>query len=310
MKKLSVLMPVYNGENFIESAIRSVLNQTFSDFDFIIVDDGSTDNSRKIVQQYAQKDSRIKGIYLDKNIGFSGVLNLGLTGIDTQWVARIDADDIWYSTKLEKQMTFLQKNKDYFLVASWVDYIDKNGKIIGESKEDYTEWEKVKKRYKQNKAVVFCHSSIIYDRNLVVSIGGYRKQFWPCEDADLWNRLLESGGKMVIYPEILTAYRIHGESISVAGQHEMNSRYRYAKFCMKERRSGKEEPTYEEYMAINQRLIKRANNYRKDMSKYYYKMGVFAYSKKGYLNFIGYMLLSAIFNPLRMVSIILKKKIK
>jgi hypothetical protein len=79
---------------------------------------------------------------------------------------------------------------------------------------------------------------------------------------------------------------------------------------MKERRSGKSEPTYEEYMAINQRLIKRVNNYRKDLSKYYYKKGVFAYSKKEYLKFIGYILLSATLSPLRIISIILIKKIK
>jgi glycosyltransferase involved in cell wall biosynthesis len=309
-KLLSVLMSVYNGENFIDAAIQSVLNQTFPDFDFIIVDDASTDNSRKIVQQYEQKDSRIKGIYLDKNIGASDARNLGLSEIKTQWAAIIDADDIWYPTKLEKQMTFLQKNEDYFLVASWIDYIDNRGNIIGESREDYTEWKKVEKRYKQNKAVVFCHSSIVYNRNLVVDIGGYRKQFWPCEDADLWNRLLESGGKMVIYPEILAAYRIHGESVSVAGLHRMNSRFRYVKFCMNARRSGKNEPTYEEYMMFNQTFIKRINNYRKDLSKYYYKMGVFAYSEKKYLKFICNILLSAIFNPSRMLSMMLKKRIK
>jgi glycosyltransferase involved in cell wall biosynthesis len=311
-KLLSVLMSVYNGEKFIEPTIQSVLNQTYSDFDFVIVDDGSTDNSRKIVQQYEQKDLRIKGIYLDENTGFSGALNLGLAKINTQWVARIDEDDIWYATKLEKQMSFLQKNEGYALVASWMNYIDKNGNIIGESREDYIVWEKVEKRYKQNKTVVFCHSSIVFDRNLVVNIGGYRKQFWPCEDADLWNRILECGKKMVIYPEILTAYRIHGESISVARLHEMNSQFRYVKFCMKERRSGKSEPTYEEYMAINQKqkLIKRINNYRKDFSKYYYKVGVFAYSNKQYLKFIYNLLLSSILNPTRMMSLMLKKKVK
>jgi glycosyltransferase involved in cell wall biosynthesis len=310
MKTLSVLMTVYNGENFIETAIQSVLNQTFSDFDFIIVDDGSKDGSRDIIQQYEQKDQRIKAFYLNENIGISEAANYGLLQTDSKWVARIDQDDIWYSTKLEKQMIFLSNNGDYSLVASWVDYIDKTGNIIGEFKENYIDWKIIEKKYKKNEAVVFCHSTVIFDKNLALSVGGYHKQFVYSEDADLWNRLLECGKKMVIYPEKLAAYRIHGNASSMTQLHELNSRFGYVKFCIKERRSGKRELTYEEYRAIKQKVYRRINNYRKDLSRCHLKIGVVAYSNKQYFKFVWHMLLLSILNPSRMISVLSKKKIK
>lgn len=305
---LSVLMSAYNSDDYVGRTIDSVLNQSYKDFDFIIIENGSTDNTREVIRRYS--DPRIKVIELDENIGLSGALNLGLKQSESRWIARIDSDDLWTEEKLEKQMHFLMQHQDYCLLASWVDYIDANDKKIGESREPLIAWEPVKAKYDANKAVVFCHSSIIFDRVDVMSVGGYHKQFWPTEDADLWNRLIEKGKKMQILPYPLTLYRIYDGGNSITKLRQMNLMFRYTKYCMRERRAGRPEPTLDQYKTINKGFWKNLNDARKDYAIYHYKKAVAAYSGKRYMPFAYRMAMSALFNPSRMVSTLKNKKVK
>lgn len=305
---LSVLMSAYNSAGYVGRTIDSVLNQSYKDFDFIIIENGSTDNTRDIIRHY--NDPRIKVIELDGNIGLSGALNLGLKQSESRWIARIDSDDLWTEEKLEKQMHFLTQHQDYCLLASWVDYIDATDRKIGESREPLTSWELVKTKYNANKAVVFCHSSVIFDRADAMRVGGYHGQFWPAEDADLWNRLLETGKMMQILPLPLTLYRIYDGGNSITKLRQMNLMFRYTKYCMRERRAGRTEPTLDQYKAINKGFWKSINEARKDYAQYHYKKAVAAYSGKRYIPFVYRMVLSALFNPSRMLSTINNKKVK
>src|SRR3989344_5781814 len=121
--KISVLMPAYNARKYIGEAIESILNQTFKDFEFIIINDCSTDKTKKIIEEYANKDARIKLINNATNLGLTKSLNIGLKEARGEYVARLDADDVALPERLEKQYEFMEKNKETTLVGAWAEII-------------------------------------------------------------------------------------------------------------------------------------------------------------------------------------------
>jgi glycosyltransferase involved in cell wall biosynthesis len=128
---ISVVMPVLNGEKYIGEAVKSVLNQTFKKFELIIINDGSTDNTLKVIDQF--KDKRIRIIINEKNLGLVKAINKGIFAAKGKYIARCDADDINKEDRFKKQIDFLEKNSNYVLVGSTVELIDELGKKIDES---------------------------------------------------------------------------------------------------------------------------------------------------------------------------------
>jgi glycosyltransferase involved in cell wall biosynthesis len=124
--KVSVVMSVYNGEKYLCEAIDSILNQTFENFEFLIVNDGSTDRTLEILQSY--RDPRIKVINNERNIGLTASLNKGLKIAKGEYVARMDADDVSFPHRLEQQKAFLDRNPRVAMVGSWAEVIDESGK--------------------------------------------------------------------------------------------------------------------------------------------------------------------------------------
>ena len=129
MPSITVLMAVYNGERWLAESIQSVLEQTFTNFEFIIVNDGSNDCSLQIINQFSKKDSRIR-VYNKKNSGLADSLNYGIAEARGEWIARIDADDICSLERLQKQIECVRLNTDLVLVGSGLVIIDENGIII------------------------------------------------------------------------------------------------------------------------------------------------------------------------------------
>ena len=168
-------------------------------------------------------------------------------------VTVIHADDMWYPTKLEKQMAFLEQHSVYCILGTWYDYVDINDKVIGTAKEPLTTWENVESRYKADKMVVFCHPSVVFSHDVALAVGGFHEEFWPTDDADMWQRMLETGGKACIYPEVLTMYRIHNSSTTFTRMAESNAKRRYTEYCMHLRRSGRPEISFEEYMQLQKK---------------------------------------------------------
>ena len=136
--KITVLMPVYNGEKYLREAIGSILNQTFNDFEFLIINDSSTDSTREIILSY--DDTRIRLEDNEKNIGLTHSLNKGLRLAKGKYVARMDADDISLPDRLEKQLAVIENNTDVSIVACWIDIIDKNNTYIGNWHADRRNW--------------------------------------------------------------------------------------------------------------------------------------------------------------------------
>ena len=175
-KLISVIMSVYNGEKYLVQAIDSILNQTYQNFEFIIIDDCSTDNSSHILQEYAQKDSRIKIIKKEKNIGIKGFiknLNLGISLAKGKYIARMDADDISLPERFQKQVDFLENNDDYIFSNTDCDFYyqnedvflkcanKENRKLTSDKKHQFSEEEILDDKYIIRTASVVFRRSIL-----------------------------------------------------------------------------------------------------------------------------------------------------
>ncbi len=161
MTKISVLTQVYNGERFIAETIQSVLDQSFSDFEYIIIDDGSTDNTEKIIKSF--KDKRIKYFYSGENKGFLNMhkaINFGLNLCKGKYIARLDTDDICLKHRLEVQYNYLQNNKDIFLIGGSAIIIDEFGNHI--KKIQKRSYPSIFHKYHMAISNSFIHSSIMF----------------------------------------------------------------------------------------------------------------------------------------------------
>lgn len=186
MPKVSIVMSVYNGEEFLEDSILSVLNQTYKNFEFIVVNDCSSDGSLKILEEFKNKDPRIKIINNEKNIGLTRSLNKGILTSEGEYISRLDAGDISLPERLEKQIHFLDNNKDIGLIGTWTYIINTEGKTIGEIKYPIEDKKIKKDLIKYN---TFVHSSIMFRKNLASMVNFYDENYKYTQDYNFYIRL-------------------------------------------------------------------------------------------------------------------------
>jgi len=206
--KISVVMSVYNGEKYLRGAIESILNQTFKDFEFIIINDGSIDRTSEILESY--DDPRIILVY-QEHLGLTKSLNKGITLAKGTYIARQDADDISLPERLEKQIEFLEKHKNVALLGTAANIIDERGfhfKTI-EFPCDYSSIRKGMKKFNH-----FVHGSVMFKRQCFFEAGGYRELFPTAQDYDLWLRFVEKY-KAVNLSTHLYGRRINPSSVSL-----------------------------------------------------------------------------------------------
>jgi glycosyltransferase involved in cell wall biosynthesis len=201
---ISVAMSVYNNAAFLDQAVESILAQSFGDFEFLIVDDGSNDGSSEILDTYAARDRRIR-IIRQENRGLIASLNRLLDEARAPLIARMDGDDISLPLRFERQIAFLEAHPDHGVVGSWSRDIDASGRTrAGEFREPPTSHEALVAR--ADKGPLLAHSSVMMRSEVVRQAGGYRAAFRHCEDYDLWLRLSERT-KLCSLPERLLLYR-------------------------------------------------------------------------------------------------------
>ncbi|HEY3251101.1 MAG TPA: glycosyltransferase [Ignavibacteria bacterium] len=206
INEISVLMPAFNSALYIGKSVRSILNQTFKDFEFIIVNDGSTDNTEEIILNI--KDERIKYLKTE-NKGTAAALNFGISKAKFDWIARIDADDLSSPARLEKQVSFINENPDIDVLSTWSVYFKDKGKIIFLLKTPV--------EHKDILRVLNLHnplnqSGVIYRKKLIKQ-EKYNEKFDLNEDFELFHRIREKA-KFYIIPEFLTYTRISRSSKS------------------------------------------------------------------------------------------------
>lgn len=204
---VTVLMPVYNAEPFLEEAIKSILGQTLNDFEFLIINDGSTDRTKEIIESF--DDSRINALHID-NIGLSAVLEVGMNLARGEYIARMDGDDISLPRRLEIQKQILDQNPDFVLVHCLVDFINEEGKTINNSpRENYTNIET--KWILLWKNIIVHPSVMMRAKPLRENSINYRRGIDEVVELELWNELSLLGNYFLV-PEVFLKYRIHKKS--------------------------------------------------------------------------------------------------
>jgi glycosyltransferase involved in cell wall biosynthesis len=211
MPAISVALSVYNGAAYLAPAIESVLTQTFADFEFLVLDDGSDDETRAIAEGYAARDSRIRVISRE-NRGLVASLNQLFGEARAPLVARFDADDLCRPERFARQIAFLQAHPDHGLVGSATLYIDASG---GPAANPQIERPTTHEEFLANleDGPLVCHSAVMVRRNLVREAGGYRAAYVHAEDYDLWLRLSRVT-RLHNLPECLLDYRVSPDQVS------------------------------------------------------------------------------------------------
>lgn len=210
LPRVSVLMAAHNAEAYLNEAIRSILAQTFADFEFIIIDDGSTDGTRAIVEHFKSIDPRIRHID-QENRGLANSLNRGLLLSRAELVARMDADDISHPDRLLKQVNFMDHHLGIEALGTHVRKIDATGNVIGLWRSPSREHEAA---WRLPLGSTLPHPSVMLRKSAIEAVGGYDIAIHIAEDYDLWCRLVRSGYEITNLPECLLDYRVHSTQIS------------------------------------------------------------------------------------------------
>jgi glycosyltransferase involved in cell wall biosynthesis len=201
-------MPVYNAVRFVAQATQSVLAQTFADFEFVILDDGSTDGSKAILDHFARRDPRVRFVSRQHK-GLVATLNEGLALATAPLVARMDADDLCDAKRVELQVAALNVNPALVAVGCWAAVIDEDGSRLGDFMTPLTH-EQIETYHLRGDSAIH-HPSVMFRAEAVRELGGYR-DFVTCQDFDLWLRLGEVG-RLANLPERLITKRLFPGSI-------------------------------------------------------------------------------------------------
>ncbi len=211
---VSVVMSVFNGERYVRDAIESILNQTYKNWEFIIINDGSKDSTESIICQY--KDERIK-YYFHENIGLTRSLNRGIIEARGKYIARLDADDRSLPERLEKQVAFLEENQSFLLVGTYSYNVDLSTMEISMHRPPATD-EACRKRLKSGSAV-FMHSSVMFRKNVGDKLVMYNEQFVEAQDYRLWVTLATKGKLATLEEPLCLTLRNDGSSITSKRTH-------------------------------------------------------------------------------------------
>ena len=203
---ISVVMPVYNALPFLDDSIGSILAQTFSDFEFVILDDASTDNSSTRLREWAARDERIRLHQSDKQLGLSGSSNAVVAQARAPLVARMDADDVAHPDRLQRQWDVMQLQPDVVAVGSLCVGIDAQGREV----RPRDRWRLVRR----SGYIPFPHGSAMFRREVFELIGGYDEAATGGEDQELFSRMA-AHGRVVTLPDVLYSYRYHANNATL-----------------------------------------------------------------------------------------------
>lgn len=228
MPTVSVIIPTYNHEKFINQTIESVLNQTFQDFEIIITDDGSTDNTKNIIKSF--NDKRIKFFSFKENKGVPTALNNCLKHASSKYISLLGSDDLFEKQKLERQVSFLEKNKNIGAVFSWANIIDEKNNLINNKNPLYLRFKQQNKsryqwlNYFFYKSNCLCASSALIRKSIHDKVGKYDERYLQLQDFDFWIRLCLKY-EIYIIKEPLVKYRFNTDKKNLsADDEEKNNR--------------------------------------------------------------------------------------
>ena len=312
LKDTTVVICLYNAENYIEETLISLHNQTFKDFNLLVVDDCSTDNSVNIVNDFVKSKSfkEFELIKFSENKGTAFIRNFAIKKVNSPLMLFFDADDIAKPNLLEKLHNKIKEKEDYIVVSCYSSYIDSNSnKIKGGHYIGPVNEKEFFNRAKQGRFILM-PCTALFNKEYAIKAGGYRTKGFSkgeiryqdlSEDLDLWSRMSDfyiEKKIMITIPEVLFEYRKNTNTLSASKENlfAMQDKMRYVKINLKRRRAGLLEIDFVEYMSALT-LKDKKKHHLKDTSAYYYRKAGFLFVKKSYLAFTYYMVCSILYNP-------------
>lgn len=241
---ISAVLPVYNGEAYVREAVESILAQTFTDFELIIINDGSTDGSGAVLRELAARDPRI--VLVERaNGGLVSALNEGIERARADLIARMDADDVAMPNRFALQHARMEAEPELGVpklgvLGSFIRIMDKAGRTIRLG--DYPVSVAEAARFMEHGCPV-AHPTVMMRREAVLKAGGYRKLFSHCEDYDLWLRISELGYGIANLPQPLLNYRMHGANVSAVHRNTQELGTMVALLAHRARVAGLADPT-------------------------------------------------------------------
>jgi glycosyltransferase involved in cell wall biosynthesis len=247
--RLTVVMSVLNGAEHLREAVGSILTQTHADFDFIAVNNGSTDATGAILDACAARDARMRIIHRRTTVTYGEARSEGIAQARTEWIALMDADDVSEPGRLERQVQMLCRHGDRLgALGTWARHISRDGKVLAQAAMPPTSFRQFERMFRANEAIALVDPSAVLHRPTFQALGGYRAEAAPAADLDLWYRMAERGRAVLAVPEFLFRYRVHGGAESVRKTMLQRKKTHFINHNMRRRRAGRGELTWNEYL--------------------------------------------------------------
>lgn len=294
---ISVVMPAYNAARFLRPAVESILNQTYRDFEFIIVDDGSTDSTTDILREYAARDSRVR-LIAGEHTGIPNALNKGIAAARYDWIGRMDADDIALPTRFEQQLRAAAAQPQVVAWGSYVQHINSAGEILSLSPVGPTTLEEFYRQRERGDVICISHPSALLRKDALLKAGGYDPQFSTAEDIEMLNRLAQQGPILAL-TEPLLLYRVHTSSISMQGYFLQRKLAGYVQQLNKEWLKGNLHFSLDDYLYRYDhtpppvRLLRQLD----DRARFHYRKAGLSYGENRYAAMIANLGIAALLNP-------------
>jgi glycosyltransferase involved in cell wall biosynthesis len=268
LQPVSVIMPVYNGQRFVAQAIESILSQTHPIFEFIIVNDGSTDQTADIIAQYAARDARIRTL-TQPNLDQPVALNHGLREARYKWVAIIDHDDVSMPERLERQLRYLLLHPSVRVLGTYAMQIDEHNLPLTPLELGPVTIDDLRRIKEDNGWISLIHPSVMMHRDTVIAVGGYDPVFGAAADTELWSRIAEEHDVLTL-PLPLIHYRVHSRSMSATRFFEQQRALRWIETRQTARRRGAPVPTVAELACgeWGEGSLRHIHVLRRDLKRY------------------------------------------
>lgn len=307
--RVAVIVPCYNAEKFLKDTIKSILSQSYKDIDLYLLNNGSTDNTHKIIESQKKKDNRIKIINHKNKTSRAKSVNSIIKKIPNKLVSLTDADDLMFKNKIKIQLDYLKKYPDIKFLSCLGTYITNGKKNYGRTINQLKNHNSCYELINDKRNIGLLTPGIIFYRNEFLKVGGFREEFWPCDDTDLWTRCAEQKYTVYAIPKILMKYRIHQNSITTSNFYFSRKKNEWVNDCLKRRLIGKKEISFKNFcINLNKRNIhKKIANLLDDNCDFYFRNIIIHIIENNFMKIFIFLMLSFIWNPIRFCSKVKKR---
>lgn len=279
---VAVLVPIFNPGTYLRQCIESLLNQDCDNYRIVLINDASTDGTSTLLENLPP-EARIQIIHNPVNVGKAESLNRAFQEIEADFYILQDADDTCRPDRIRQQVEFMLARSNIGCSSSFINYINPNGQQIGRAQLDLLNETKLNEYLASADPFgLFCPAAILRAEVVKDPSLRFRKQFWPADDIDLWNRIAEAGWLVLAQPEYLVNYRIHGTSAVTTSFRSTREKFEFVRTCLRARRADLPEPGWETFKIsrANRPVLVKVNDWRKATAKALYRRAGFRWATR------------------------------